>query len=53
MYNGIEKKIKMERKLRFVEIGEDKRIKIDFGFTIKEISLPLITSPYRDSTQSN
>jgi len=38
----------MEKKLRFVEIGEDERIKINFGFTTKEISLPLCTSPCKD-----
>jgi len=42
----IEKKIKVERKLEF------RRIKINFDFTIKEISLPLSASPCRDSTQS-
>jgi len=42
----IENKIKMERKLEF------RRIKMNFGFTTKEISLPLSTSPCRDSTQN-
>ena len=35
--NGIEKKMKMQEKLRF------KKIKMYFGFTAKEISLPLST----------
>jgi len=30
-----------------------KRVQIDFGFTTKEISLPLSISPCKDSTQSN
>jgi len=42
----IEKKIKMERKLGF------RTIKMNLGFTTKEISFPLNTSSCDNSTQS-